>query len=334
MTSYAMLSGCTTFDEYLFEDYNSSKDEIFIIGGGIAGLYLASQLRTKGLEFRLFEASNAFGGRIKSNNENDLGASLIAANNILANQLLKQLSLPTQKINKEYLYLPEGMQSLTDAMAEKILGLIPYRNFRLRWKLVEIEKNSSGYSVIFENPNGQKSLSCKKIVLALPPNQWGRVNGLLNSPEMKWARAWLDSLEVQNTIKLILPASSAPTGAANLIQLDYENLTLRQVIKKNKATPSLEIDVNYPANANVSIDFIYGAVKKKLQNSFSFQKLTSEQFYDWQQAKFIKGSAFKNIMPMPDFLNNNFQIVGDYTHAQQGLEGALQSAHRAAGLFL
>lgn len=336
ISSYSLLSSCSSFDDYLFEDRYSFQDEVMIIGGGISGLYLAYKLRTKGTEFRLFEGGHVFGGRIKSNTGIDYGASVLSTRDTLANELVKTLNLETKSLEKDSLYLPGGMQSVPDNLVERIIGLIPYRNFRLRWKLVAIEKMSSGYEMTFENPAGQKKFNCKKVALAIPPSQWTSINGLLDLPEMKWANSWLATMEIQNTVKIILPIGAVPGSSKSLVTMDHENITLRQVIKKARSSPIVEVDVSYLSKNDVSIDYIYGALKKKLQINYPFQKLSTEQFYDWKQVKLISGSGFKNFMAVPESLNRNFQVIGDFT-ANSGiytLEGALQSASQASELFL
>lgn len=336
ISSYSMLSSCSSFDDYLFEDRYSFQDEVMIIGGGISGLYLAYKLRSKGTEFRLFEGSNVFGGRIKSNTGIDYGASVLSSQNILSNDLVKYLKLETKNLDKDSIYITSGMQSLSDTLVERIIGLIPYRNFRLRWKLVAIEKMSAGYEMTFENPTGQKKFNCRKVALAIPPSQWTSITGLLDLPEMKWAKSWLTSMEIQNTIKIILPIGAVPVSSKPLVTVEHENVILRQVIKKARSSPIVEVDVSYLTKSDISIDYIYGALKKKLQINYPFQKLSTEQFYDWNQVKLINGSGFKNFMAVPESVNRNFQVIGDFT-AHSGIytmEGALQSASQASELFL
>ncbi len=336
LSSFSLLSSCSSFDDYLFEDRYNFNDEVMIVGGGISGLYLAHKLRINKTEFRLFEGANSFGGRIKSLNGADFGASLLSANDKLAKGLVNELALQTKALDKDYFYLNDGMQSMPDVLLERIIGLIPYRNFRLRWKLVSIQKFSAGFELIFENPNGQKRFNCKKIALAIPPGQWSSVSGLLELPEMHWASDWLKTLKVENTIKLVLPNSALPSGAKPLVEVVYEDLHIRQIIKKNRAAPFVEIDVKYLSNREVSIDYIYDSLKKKLQLNYPFQKLSSDQFYDWHEVKLIKGSGFRNYMAIPESINNNFQIVGDFTANKTlyTIEGALQSATLASELLL
>lgn len=330
------LSGCSSFDEYLFDDRSEFEDEVMIVGGGIAGLYLAHRLRNLKTEFRLFEGAATFGGRIKSVGGVDYGASLISTQDSLLKALVKELRLETKSLDKEHLYLTDGMQALTDTLLDRVIGLIPYRSFRLRWRLIAIEKLSDGFQLTFEHPEGQKRYLCRKVALAIPPTQWAGIAGLLDLPEMHWASNWLETMKVENSLKLVLPPTAVNSGGKNLITAQHEALNMRQILKKGNLGSHAEIDVDYLLNSQSSIDYIYGILRRKLAVNFQFQRLTSEQYYDWQQVKLIRGGHFRNFLAVPDSVNPNFQIVGDFTAVRSiyKIEGALESAQRAADLLL
>lgn len=334
-SAYSLLSACSTFDDYLFEDRNEFSDEVIIVGGGIAGIYLAQKLRSNKTEFRLFEASDAFGGRIKSVNGIDYGASLLSKHDKLAAELVESLGLTKKYIDSEFYYVQEGMQSVTDKMVERIIGLIPYRSFRLRWKLVEINKRSSGYELTFENPSGQKQFTCKRVALAIPPSQWEGIRGLTDLPEMKWSKKWLETLRVENTLKLVLPLNAA-SGIPSYQNRQYNDLFVRHLVKKGLTTPAIEIDVKYLLTSGLSIDDIYGVLKQKSPFNANYYKLSTDQVLDWQQIKYIGGSSFTNFLQTPSFLNSNFQLVGDYVGSGSlySVEGALLSALQVSEAFL
>jgi hypothetical protein len=335
-SAYSLLSSCSSFDDYLFEDRYNFKDEVMIIGGGISGLYLAQQLRSNKTEFRLFEGSSVLGGRIKSNDSSDFGPSFFSEKDRRVNKLLTDLCLQKKPLEKDFFYLDEGMQSITEALSERILGLIPYRNLRLRWKLIEISKLSTGFEMVFENPSGQKKFVAKKLALTIPPTQWESVKGLLDLPEMSWGREWLSSMKVQNTIKLVLPLSAIPSGSKPITATTVDNLNIRQIIKRNKTPSTVEIEVQYWTGRDVSIEYIYNVLKKKLQVNYPLQKITPEQYFDWNQPRLIKGSSYQNFIAVPESVNTNFQIVSDFTQVKAiyTVEGALESAEKAAKLFI
>lgn len=330
------LASCSSFDDYLFEDNFSFNDEVLIVGGGIAGLYLAYKLRNSHSEFRLFEAGNVFGGRIKSSGNVDFGASVLSVNDKLSGQLVNDFKLQKTSLDKETYFLNDGMGGIVTQLQERILGLLPYRNFRLRWKLIEINKTTRGYDLVFENPNGVKRFTCRKLALAIPPSQWRSIRGLLELPEMNWAEEWLQTLQTENSLRLILPASALPASAKNYVISEHDNLSFRQVVKKGKFTSHAELDIRTKSDTAVSIDYIYGVLKKKLQINYPFQTLPSDQYFDWHDAKFIQGAAFKNSKPVASSQTSNFQILGDFTSSLGAtrIEGALLSAQKASERFL
>ncbi|AGH95166.1 NAD(P)-binding protein [Pseudobdellovibrio exovorus] len=331
ISAYSLLSACASFDDYLFDDRAEFGDEVAIIGGGIAGLYMGYKLRESKTGFRLFEGGTAFGGRIKSNNGADYGASLISSSDQRVLRLIKDLGLETKSLNKDYSYLAEGMQSVTDGLVDRIIGLIPYRSLRLRWRLIEIEKVSAGFQLIFEHPTGQKRFVCKRVVLAIPPTQWMGIKGLLKLPEMQWANNWLETLRVENTIKLVLPSQFAASPNKVLQTAKHESVNMRQIIKKTVEGSVAEIDIDYINNSITSIEYIYGVLKRHLQVNYAFERLRSDQMYDWHQAKLIKGSYFRNFLAVPESENPYFQVVGDFTAVKSmyRMQGALESVHVA-----
>ena len=328
----AALTSCSSFDDFFFDDHYQYEHEVVIIGGGLSGLYLASELRRSKTEFRLFEGSTRFGGRVRSFNGSDYGASFFSKNDQLVNALADELLLEKKQIDRQNFYLSGGMQSLTDGLLDLIVGLIPYRNFRLRWSLTEIEKLSDRYSLVFENPAGQKKITAKKIALAIPPTQWPQIKGLMQLPEMSWAEEWLSAMKTENSIKFILPASSFSGSVKPFAELQQEQIRLRQLYKKTKNEATVEVEVRGPAAQLKDPEAIYSLLRKKLPiGNFQFQKLPQEQFFDWGQVRLLQGSRFTNFLAVPPSTNPTFQIVGDFTAVKSiyTMEGALQSAAQA-----
>jgi hypothetical protein len=331
-----VLSSCASFDDYLFDDKSTMDEEVVIIGGGIAGLYLAKQLRAKQVEFRLYEAGNSLGGRIKSFAGRDYGASTLSKRDVLANALINELKIEKVFLDKENFFISNGMQTVVNALNDRILGLIPYRNFRMRWPLIEIQKLKADYELTFQLEQAQKKVRCKKIVFAIPPSQWGKIKGLLELPEMELAKSMYNSLKTESIIRLVLPSSALPSSARGISEFNFENFDVRQIVKKHQNTLPIELDIKYSSNVNFSIDYVYGELKKKLQVNYPFVKLGSDQFYGWGQAPFIQGAYFKMNMGIKPELNSSFQLIGDAVSslAPNRIEGALQSAQAASEAFI
>lgn len=330
-----MLSSCASFDDYLFDDKNNLDEQVVIIGGGIAGLYLAHQLRSKQVQFRLYEASAYMGGRIKSAASYDYGASILSKKDVLVNALIDELKINRIFLDKENFYLAEGMEFLIEKLKERIIGLIPYRNFRMRSQLVEVQRLSSEYELTFQMDDGQKKIRCQKIALSIPPSQWSKVKGLMDLPEMESAKTMLASLQTESAIKLILPLAALPNTPRPISEFELSNFIVRQVVKKKQSMP-VELDIKYQSNIIFSIDYVYNEIRKKLQITYPFQRMSADQYFGWAQAQFVQGAYFKMNTPYTRDLNSSIQVLGDSVSAlsPNRVEGALQSAKAAAEAFI
>ncbi len=325
----SLLPGCSTFDEYFFDDSSQFSQEVAIIGGGLSGLYFSRILRQKQIDFKLFEANSRFGGRILSHAGQDYGASLLNKTDKLANQVIDELKLNRIWLDKNKFYLAEGMQVLVEQIKERSLGLLPYRNYRLRWQLIEVSPLNNGYELTFNRPGGQKKIKCKQLVLSLPPSQWGQIKGLLELPEMSTGKDALNTLKTENSIKVILPATAVSSNVKSILAAQSENFKFRQIVKKNTQSSHLEIDILHDSNTLFSMDHVYKELKATLSINYSFQKLTSEQFFNWQQVSNIQGAYFNfNKQPVIDS-NSSLRLIGDNT-----IEGALQSALSVSQFFI
>lgn len=353
-----LFSACSTLDEFIFEDQFDLKDQILIIGGGISGLYLAYKLRQTKSEYRLHEGSSYLGGRIRSYQGLDFGASVYQNSDELMRKLIKDFKLQTMPFNKDSFSLVGGSEVLTQAMLQRILGLMPYRTLRMRWKLTALYKFNGRYEAVFETPNGRRVVFAKKIALTIPPSQWGSVDGLLKLPEMEWAKNWLQSLQPTTILKAHMTSSA---GLLNNMVQPYlnkkslltnanENSSLSvvgRILKPN--SPILEFEYeysqkmnteNYKINAHESIEIekLFDLIAAKTKNNLSVKKIADEFIFDWSSIELIQSAYFKNKIPFPEAAkrNSTFQVFGDYSSSVKPhtVEGALQEALRVSSVFV
>ena len=331
-----ILSGCSTLDEYLFEDSFFLKDKVLIVGGGLGGLYLAHRLQFNKVGLRLFEGSSRMGGRVQSIKQIDYGASIFSSDDQILRSLLKEFDMATTQLDKSHFYLPGGMQELIDRLVEQISGLIVYRSIRLRWKVISVQRIKQFHEVVFETPRGRRTVIVRKLALAIPPSQWSRIHGLDEIPEMKSALTWASSLRKENTVKVILTTEQQFVSNAPFKSLNYfedDNLQARQIFKKVKGTSWLELDFkSVQPGASIEIVRINDFIRKKMNINFTTAKMAGENYFDWNAVDLIQGSAFTSPLVFPEIKSGTFQIVGDFASPlkPQSLEGALQSAARSA----
>lgn len=324
------LTACSTIDEYLFEDHYNLKDQVLIIGGGLSGLHLAYLLKKNKTEFRLFEGSNRFGGRVRSSQGFDFGASLYSSENKWMQTLIKEFALAPESLDKKNYYFAGGMETLVEHLVERVSGLMPYRNLRLQWQLVSIRKYSSGFELLFETPKGRRTFVSRRVVMAIPPSQWANVTGLLELAEMREAKEWMSALKTENIVKAVIPYGNGNKAASpkSLVHFEDDLFDVRMVNKKTKTSYWSEVDFYFhSAGQSLEIQRLNDFMKKRMNINVSFNKLGTENYFDWRSVGLIGGAYFKNALPWPEMNSSFFQIVGDFASPQSPytLEGALNS---------
>ncbi len=341
VTALAAFNACSTLDEYIFEDSFYLKDQTVIVGGGIAGMYLAYKLRQNKMSYRIFEASSRLGGRIRSDRGIDCGASVFTNADETLKSLIKEYNIAFTALDRKNFYVNDGMQSVVENLREHISGLITYRSVRLRWKLISVQKINNMYEVVFEGPGGRRTYVSKKLVLAMPPPQWAKVKGLYDLPEMQPLKAWADALTVQNTVKAIVTSqqglATASLGRGISFYSD-DNFEVRQIVKNTKTNGTwVEVDftVKVP-QVSLEIEKINDFLKKRMGLNFSAAKMGTDNYFDWGKVSFIQGSKFLSAAALPEIRSSSLQVVGDFSRLENNgtIEGAMLSAVRAADYLL
>ena len=325
------VSSCASLDSYIFEDDSYLKKQVPIVGGGISGLYLGQLIRKKGNEFRLFEGSSQLGGRIRSAEGIDYGASIFSQADHKLNDLLKEFSLSKEFISKDLFFIPLGTETLIQEMAQRNAGLIPSRSLKLKSKLIAISKINSYFEMTFETPQGRRTYVSQRLALALPPNQWHKVDGLLELSEMAMMKSWLATLEIENAIKFRLKPSAAKTKT-KLIEKSEEGFRYRLLSKGNLG---IEGEIFYMANNK---EMTAEKINQILADHIKLNRLGDEtdSMFDWSSINLIQAAYYKNKQPFPAQDNPNFQVFGDYSALQKTntVEGALSEAVRVSEIFV
>lgn len=157
-------SGLTLFPSLINARNFSDKKNIVIVGGGMAGLNAAYQLKKMGLAATLYEAAARSGGRMftlknyfGNNLTTDLGGEFVDANHDDILQLVKELGLEcydlrTDRLEKEVLYfngnaftekdLSAALKPYVAQLAKDIASLPEEINYKNAAQFEQLDKQS------------------------------------------------------------------------------------------------------------------------------------------------------------------------------------------------
>ncbi len=202
-----LLPGCSTLDEYLIEDQFDFDNEVVIIGGGIAGLYAAYELKKNRVPFKIFEASSRLGGKIQTIDKTEWGAFEFSKNDTILNALAKELNVEKTDLDSKTWTFKKGASALVEEMSDIVKGLIPEKQIRMQHKLVSLRKFGSRYQLTFQAGDRERIFFARKVILALPQDAILKIRHL---DEVKDVKPMLDQLaQARNwaNIRVVIPVS-------------------------------------------------------------------------------------------------------------------------------
>lgn len=164
------------------------QTDVLIIGGGLSGLALATDLAKAGVDFQLIEARDRFGGRIKTGMVGegyfDLGPAWFWPNQPRMAALIKTLGLPvfeqyaqgalTFEDENGRVERGRGFASMQGSLRVRgglhavIFGLVdglPADRLHLNARATAVE----GTVASVETPSGEMRIAAQRIALAIPP---------------------------------------------------------------------------------------------------------------------------------------------------------------------
>ena len=283
-----ILPACSTLDEYLIEDQFDFDNEVVIIGGGIAGLYAAYELKKNRVPFKIFEASTRLGGKIQTIDNNEWGAFEFSKNDTILNSLAKELNLAKTDLDAKTWTFKQGTSALVNEMSEIVQGLIPEKQIRLQHRLVSLRKLGSRYQLTFQTGSRERMFFARKVILALPQDVLLKVRHL---DEIKDVKPLLDQLtQARNwtNIRVIVPVSQVNPNFKRGLRINEElmansfyRLTTRQIAqfavrqKQDQVLFTFRMTLDHPLRPIQHLE----AVMRKFTNPQL--ALSSENCKDW-----------------------------------------------------
>lgn len=216
------LSSCSTLDEYLIEDQFDFDNEVVIIGGGIAGLYAAYELKKNKIPFKVFESSSRLGGKIQTLDKTEWGAFEFRKADTILNALAKELNLEKVDIDAKAWTFKRGTSALVEQLSEIVQGLIPEKQIRLQHQLVSVRKLGSRYQLIFQTKQRERMYFARKVILALPQTALLKLRQI---NEIKDVKPILDQLSLARNwanIRVVVPSNKIHANFRKGLRINEE----------------------------------------------------------------------------------------------------------------
>lgn len=217
-----LLPGCSTLDEYLIEDQFDFDNEVVIVGGGIAGLYAAYELKKNRVPFKIFEASSRLGGKIQTIDKTEWGAFEFSKKDAILNALAKELNVEKVDLDAKTWTFKKGASALVEEMSDIVKGLIPEKQIRMQHRLIALRKFGSRYQLTFQAGDRERIFFARKVILALPQEAILKVRHL---DEVKDVKPLLDQLaQAKNwtNIRVVIPVSQVNANFKRGLRINDE----------------------------------------------------------------------------------------------------------------
>jgi hypothetical protein len=319
------LQSCSTIDEQLITDPSDLGDTVIIIGGGITGMYAAYQLRKRKIPYRIFEASSRLGGQILSDQDYEYGAFefLNSDTNLLA--LAKDLNLKIEKIDTKSWVFKNGTNDLLNQMVERIGGVLPLQQIRLKNKLIQYQMTGNKFKVTFATESSDKIYKSSKILLALPAEKLFQIKGLFESS--------VDSeFQRQRHTRIVFPLSKLSSRGlafkSKMGVLDHVQYSARVV--RNMVYVDLkgsEAALNYP----LEVEKLSSWVSEKVLDLPKLNlQLQPENIFIWNHSVLLKSDLELKMNSQ----KNSLIISDGIVSPQNRIESLLVSVNQQIDEFL
>lgn len=112
-----------------------------------------------------------------------------------------------------------GWRELNTIMFDRIAGVIPNHLVRLGWSLTGLRKTETGFRCIFKTSKGTEILKSRHLILAMPINQYRKVDGLFDLDISAEKKAALKSVTLGEAAKLFVAFPTGTTESQNRVFL-------------------------------------------------------------------------------------------------------------------
>ena len=254
---------------------------------------------------------------------------------------------------KKFFKITGGSEVFTQALYDRIAGVMPDRWVRLQHQLIAIRPNENGWKLIFQTPQGKVELVARKVICTLPPKILHHIDGWQDVRVSQEKKDFVQHQELATHGKALLSFRDRFWGGASLLGsggrliTDLGTTSLseagdRVVENWGKIHGLLQVQLGGASGAQLGPQALPAMLKDLLKinpNSSTYEDifyLQNWQEFPWSRGSraYLKPGQFQLFDSRPS--EDNFQLAGDaYQLSYLGtMNGAVLSGIEAAQKFL
>lgn len=139
-----------------------------------------------------------------------------------------------QKI-KSLFRVQGGWSELVRRLYDRIAGVIPNHLVKMNWALNSISRNQQGFRCQFKTPNGSESFTSSHVILALPMNQYSKINGFKNLDISQNKKNRIQSAALGESSKVFVSMGNQPRESLSKINYWFQDQTLITLKKSDQS---------------------------------------------------------------------------------------------------
>lgn len=135
---------------------------------------------------------------------------------------------------KRYFKVTGGSSVLTQALLDRVAGVLPDRYIKFNYALTEIHENESGWTLTFHTPEGRSEVKGKRIICTLPPTMLRTISGWEKLPISEEKKKTLAGQELGTHGKILLSfqdrfwGDSSAVGGGGILYTDLPTSSISE----------------------------------------------------------------------------------------------------------
>jgi monoamine oxidase len=128
-----------------------------------------------------------------------------------------------------------GWSELVRRLYDRVAGVIPDHLVKMKWTLHSISRNHQGFRCQFKTPNGLESFTSSHVILALPMNQYSKINGFKDLDISQTKKNRIQSAALGESSKVFVSLGTQPTEALSKMNYWLQDQTLITLKKSDQS---------------------------------------------------------------------------------------------------